>query len=92
MRVVEARVERWRPERRFGAVIADPARTGLREGGVGVIDACGAERLVLVSCDPASLGRDASLLADSGWSHRGSVVVDMFPDTSRIEVVTRFDR
>ena len=73
-------------------MIADPARSGLRERGVGVVEACDAERLVLVSCDPASLGRDASLLAQSGWCHRESVVVDMFPDTSRIEVVTRFDR
>lgn len=92
VRVVEARVEHWRPDRRFGAVIADPSRSGLRERGVGVVDACDAERLVLVSCDPASLGRDASLLAGSGWRHCESVVVDMFPDTSRIEVVTRFDR
>lgn len=92
VRVVETRVERWRPDRPFGAVIADPARAGLRGDGVAVVDACGAERLVLVSCDPASLGRDASLLGARGWRHRSSIVVDMFPDTSRVEAVSRFDR
>lgn len=91
-RVVAARVERWRPDRSFGAVVADPARAGLRDEGVTVVDACGGDRLVLVSCDPASLGRDASLLAALGWRHHGSVVVDMFADTSSIEVVSRFDR
>lgn len=88
--VVEARVERWKPTSRYGAVIADPARSGLGADGVAVVNAAGAQQLVLVSCDPASLGRDSGLLGSSGWVHDGSVVVDMFPDTSRIEVVTSF--
>lgn len=91
-RVVHERVERWVPDVGFGAVIADPARTGLAAAGVGVVDQTDAKRLALVSCDPASLGRDTALLLETGWSHAGSVVVDMFPGTSRIEVVSRFDR
>lgn len=90
--VVESRVERWKPSRRYDAVIADPARAGLGADGVGVVNAAGADELVLVSCDPASLGRDTGLLRDAGWNHDGSVVIDMFPDTSRIEVVTAFRR
>ena len=90
--VVEARVERWKPAQRYGAVIADPARAGLGADGVAVVNAAGADQLVLVSCDPASLGRDAGLLREAGWRHGGSVVIDMFPDTSRIEVVTAFSR
>jgi 23S rRNA (uracil1939-C5)-methyltransferase len=48
--------------------------------------------LVLVSCDPASLGRDAKLLAQAGYRHAGSEVVDTFPHTTHVEVVSRFRR
>ena len=89
--VVQARVERWTPQT-FGTVIADPARRGLGSDGVDSIDATGADHLVLVSCDPAALGRDAGFLGQAGWRHRGAEVIDMFPDTSRIEVVSTFSR
>ena len=46
--------------------------------------------LVLVSCDPASLGRDAKLLAAAGYRHERSEVVDTFPHTTHVEAVTRF--
>ena len=46
--------------------------------------------LVLVSCDPASLGRDAKLLADRGYRFDGATVVDLFPHTPHVEVVSRF--
>ena len=52
----------------------------------------GAGVLVLVSCDAASLGRDTRLLADHGFRHEHSVVVDLFPHTHHVEVVTRFSR
>jgi tRNA/tmRNA/rRNA uracil-C5-methylase (TrmA/RlmC/RlmD family) len=39
-----------------------------------------------------SLARDAHLLAAAGYDHRGSTVVDLFPHTPHVEVVTRFDR
>ena len=48
--------------------------------------------LVLVSCDPASLGRDAKLLAGAGYRHERSEVVDTFPHTTQVEAVTRFVR
>jgi len=47
---------------------------------------------VLVSCDPASLGRDAGLLAGAGFRHVGSTLVDLFPNTSHVEVVSGFVR
>jgi 23S rRNA (uracil1939-C5)-methyltransferase len=47
---------------------------------------------VLVSCDPASLGRDAKLLAHAGYRHEWSAVVDTFPHTTHVEVVSRFVR
>lgn len=93
--VEHSRVERWRPASlgtKIGAVIADPARRGLGRDGVHVINKTGATTLALVSCDPASLGRDTALLIEQGWCYDSGVVIDMFPDTSRIEVVSRFTR
>ncbi len=72
-------------------VVADPARGGLGRIGVERIVAAEPRGLVLVSCDAASLGRDASLLAAAGYSLRSSVVVDMFPQTPHVEVVSTFD-
>lgn len=89
--VVQSPVERWSP-RDVGAVIADPARVGLGQAGVDVIAATGAQTVVLVSCDPAALGRDAALLGVAGYGFEGAEVVDMFTDTSRIEAVSRFTR
>jgi tRNA/tmRNA/rRNA uracil-C5-methylase (TrmA/RlmC/RlmD family) len=91
VQVVQSRVERWSPTN-FSTVIADPARRGLGKDGVTLIDGTNASHLVLVSCDPASLGRDAGLLAERGWGHQRAEVIDMFPDTSRLEVVSTFTR
>jgi 23S rRNA (uracil1939-C5)-methyltransferase len=84
-------VERWRP-RHADLVIADPSRTGLGRQAVGVLAATRAQRIVLVSCDPVSLARDAGLLRESGYEHVRSKVYDLFPQTHHVEVVTIFDR
>ncbi len=89
--VVRARVERWRV-RPVAAVVADPARAGLGRAGVDRLAATGARRLVLVSCDPASLARDAGLLAGHGFSLGPVTVVDLFGQTSHVETVAVFDR
>jgi len=84
-------LEQWEPCK-VPLVIADPARSGL---GATVIDrlvATRADRLVLVSCDPVSLARDSRLLAERGYVHIDSQVLDLFPNTPHVEVVTRFDR
>ena len=83
-------VERWRP-RHADLVIADPSRTGLGRQAVTVLAATRAARLVLVSCDPVSLARDAGLLRESGYTHVRSTVYDLFPQTHHVEVVTIFD-
>ena len=51
-----------------------------------------AERVVLVSCDPAAFARDVALLAQQAYELSDIVLVDMFPHTSHIELVSRFDR
>ncbi|MCU1504865.1 MAG: hypothetical protein JWM12_4219 [Ilumatobacteraceae bacterium] len=83
-------VEAWRPVP-ADLVIADPARAGLGRVGVAQMTATGATRIVLVSCDPVSLARDAALLGDVGYRHVGSRVLDLFPNTPHVEVVTTFD-
>jgi 23S rRNA (uracil1939-C5)-methyltransferase len=90
-RVVRCPVEDWRPEP-AGLVVADPARRGLARDAAHVLAATGAPRLVLVSCDPVALARDAALLRELGYDHAGSSLVDLFPHTPHVEVVTRFDR
>ena len=90
-RVVGSDVTRWRA-RPQDVVIADPPRAGLGRGGVRAVRAAGAPRLVLVSCDAGALGRDAGLLAGIGYRLVAATVVDAFPHTPHVEVVTRFDR
>ena len=90
-RVVESTVENWVPEP-AGAVIADPSRDGLRAAGVEVLVATNAPVIVLVSCDPASLGRDARLLVEAGYDLEWCDVVDAFPHTHHVEAVSRFVR
>lgn len=89
-RIIRSDVARWRPAR-ADVVVADPPRTGLGRAGVAAVVATQAPRLVLVSCDPASLGRDAKLLAEAGYELRSSTLIDLFPHTSHVEVVSRFD-
>jgi 23S rRNA (uracil1939-C5)-methyltransferase len=89
-KVVRMDVARWRP-RRAGAVVADPPRAGLGKVGVRTVAGTGARRIALVSCDPAALGRDARLLREAGYELRRATLVDLFPMTSHVEVVSRFD-
>ena len=91
VRIVRADVDHWGPAH-ADVVVADPPRTGLGARGVGKVVATLAPRLALVSCDPAALGRDARLLAGAGYELHGASLVDLFPQTSHVEVVSRFDR
>ncbi len=88
-------VEEWEPPRavrrsRRTHVVADPARAGLGKDGVAVIVGCQPEAIVLVSCDAAAGARDARLLVDAGYSIADVCVLDLFPNTSHIEMVTLF--
>jgi 23S rRNA (uracil1939-C5)-methyltransferase len=90
-RVVRADVDAWVPEA-ASVVVADPSRDGLGAVAADHVSATGASRVVLVSCDPAAFGRDAALLTARGYDLRGLTMVDLFPQTSHVEVVSRFDR
>jgi len=88
---------RWAATRRPGArsvdvVIADPARSGLGRPGVEALVALDAPVVVLVSCDPVSMARDAALLAPLGYGPERIEVLDVLPHTHHVETVTRFTR
>ncbi|MGH9274295.1 MAG: class I SAM-dependent RNA methyltransferase [Acidimicrobiales bacterium] len=91
IRIVKVDVGRWHPAR-ADAVVADPPRTGLAAAGVAAVVATHADRVALVSCDPAALGRDAKLLGAAGYRLVDATLIDLFPHTSHVEVVSRFER
>ena len=90
-RIVRSDVRRWHPSA-ADVVVADPSRQGLGAEVVPRIGATGASALALVSCDPGALGRDAGLLAADGWRLGSVRLVDLFPHTSHVEVVTGWIR
>ena len=90
-KIVASSVETWRPSA-ADVLVADPARAGLNTAGVAAVVATGAERVALVSCDPAALGRDLGLLVAAGFEVLGIEIVDMFPQTHHIETVSTLRR
>lgn len=89
--IVPTTFEKWTPSS-ADVVIADPSRSGLGRVGVASVVATGAQRVALVSCDAASLGRDVGLFAAAGYTARKVTLVDLFPDTSHVEAVTELLR
>jgi tRNA/tmRNA/rRNA uracil-C5-methylase (TrmA/RlmC/RlmD family) len=89
--VVRSAMERWRPSP-ADVVVADPPRTGLRKAGVERVAATGASAVVLVSCDAGSLGRDAGLLVGAGYRLDRVTLVDLFPHSHHVEVVSTYTR
>lgn len=77
---------------RFDAAVVDPPRSGMRPGALKHLVASGPRRLAYVSCDPATLARDAALLREAGYSLRTATPVDLFPQTYHIETVALFTR
>ena len=79
-----------RPE--IDAVLVDPPRAGLHAGVVSRLIHLGARRLVYVSCNPSTLGRDLALLCESRYRLEWVRPVDMFPHTPHIECVAALER
>ena len=91
VRVIEADVAKW-PAKPAALVIADPPRTGLGLKASSVIASTNADRIVLVSCDPVAGARDLAALGNRGYLPAESTVLDLFPHTPHVEIVTRCDR
>ena len=68
-------------------VCVDPPRKGLAEDVVATIAAMAPERVVYVSCDPATLGRDVKRFAPLGYHLDCATAVDLFPRTAHVETV-----
>lgn len=77
---------------RVDLVVADPPREGLGEAATLALSGLRPRRLVLVSCDPASLARDLRLLIAQGASLERVVPVDLFPHTYHVETVALLRR
>lgn len=74
----------------FNKILLDPPRSGAFEV-LHQLAALGAERLVYVSCNPATLARDAGELVEKyGYTLVTAGVMDMFPHTSHIESIALF--
>ena len=72
------------------AILLDPPRDGAFEV-VGQVDALGARRLVYVSCNPATLARDAAELVRQGFRLKRAGILDMFPQTAHVEAMALFE-
>ena len=82
---IAAKLERegLRPD----VITVDPPRKGLSEEVVASVAGMGPRRVVYVSCDPATLGRDIKRFAGLGYRAVRACAVDMFPATCHVETV-----
>jgi 23S rRNA (uracil1939-C5)-methyltransferase len=73
-------------------IIVDPPRTGMSRDALDAVVALGASRLVYVSCDVATLARDARRIVDAGYRIARADPFDLFPNTPHVETVVVFER
>jgi len=90
VKVVAGRAERVLPALagRIDAVVVDPPRAGCDAAVIAALAARRVARLVYVSCDPATLARDARRLTAAGYRLATVVPIDLFPHTFHIETVS----
>ncbi len=68
-------------------VVANPPRRGLGRHVPPLVAGLAPQRIILVSCDPATLARDAQRLARAGFTPERAIPVDLFPQTAHVETV-----
>jgi 23S rRNA (uracil1939-C5)-methyltransferase len=76
----------------YAAAVVDPPRTGMKPRALEALIQHAPDKIVYVSCDPATLARDAKQLANNGYQLLDVQPVDMFPQTYHIEAVATFTR
>ena len=72
-------------------VIVDPPRTGMSHDAVLALVRARPPRIVYVSCDVATLARDARALADADYSMTQISGIDLFPNTAHVESLVAFE-
>ncbi|SFZ82664.1 23S rRNA (uracil(1939)-C(5))-methyltransferase RlmD [Tenacibaculum maritimum] len=73
-------------------IILDPARAGISPKTLRKIIALNADRMIYVSCNPATQARDTEQLMLAGYTIKKISLVDQFPHTSHIETVVLFEK
>lgn len=73
-------------------ITVDPPRKGLAPQVIASIAEMSPERVVYISCDPATLGRDMKIFGGYGYQARRAEAVDMFPRTRHVEAVCLLSR
>ena len=66
-------------------IVVDPPRKGLSPEVIDAVVEMSPRRVVYVSCDPATLGRDVKLFSEKGYALKRAAAVDMFPRTKHCE-------
>ena len=91
---VEQFVENLRPEHggAVGSVIIDPPRTGVSKEALDGVLRLAAPQITYVSCDVATLARDARRIVDAGYIIDRADGFDLFPNTPHVETVVAFNR
>jgi 23S rRNA (uracil1939-C5)-methyltransferase len=92
MNLFEMTTERYAALGKFDKLLIDPPR----DGAVELVKSLGGEfspaRIVYVSCNPATLARDAQVLVHvHGYHFRAAGVMNMFPHTSHVESIAVFE-
>ena len=73
-------------------VILDPPRKGSDEKTLAAIASATPQKIVYISCNPATLARDAKFLSTMGYYPEIAAAVDMFPHTAHVETVVLLQR
>jgi 23S rRNA (uracil1939-C5)-methyltransferase len=77
------------PYGRFDKVLIDPPR----QGAIEIVKSTDVRRIVYVSCDPATLARDAGVLVHTkNYQLVAAGIVNMFPHTAHVESITLFEK
>jgi 23S rRNA (uracil1939-C5)-methyltransferase len=90
IRAVHLPIERFTSAAAPDVVIVDPPRTGISPDALQAAIGLRSPKIVYVSCDVATLARDARRLIDAGYDIGGVEAFDMFPNTPHVETVVGF--